>query len=78
MQGELEHSYGSVDRLLHCVPEEIALQETAIPAWEMAGATPDTSSTPIRNVKAVRPRSYLGMFFLNALFLQAEGPDVVP
>jgi selenocysteine lyase/cysteine desulfurase len=78
VQGELERSYGSVDRLLRCTPEEIALQENATPAWEMAGATPWNSSAPIRNVKAGRPRSCLGMFFLNELFLQAEGPDVVP
>jgi selenocysteine lyase/cysteine desulfurase len=78
VQGELERSYGSVDRLLHCAPEEIALQENATPAWEMAGATPGNSSAPTRNVKASRPRSCLGMFFLNELFLQAEGPDVVP
>ena len=77
-QGELERSYGSLDRLLHCAPEEIALQENATPAWEMAGATPGNSSAPIRNVKAGRPRSCLGMFFLNELFLQAEGLDVVP
>ena len=28
--------YGSVARLLHCTPEEIALQENATRAWEMA------------------------------------------
>ncbi len=76
MSGKLERSYGSVDRA-HCAPEEIALQENATPAWEMAGATPGNSSAPIRNVKAGRPRNRLGMFFLNELFLQAEGPDVV-
>jgi hypothetical protein len=60
VEGELERSYGNVDRPLHCAPEEIALQENATPAWEMAGATPGNSSTPIRNVKAVRPRSCFG------------------
>ena len=34
--GELEGLYGSVARLLHCAPEEIALQENATRAWEMA------------------------------------------
>ena len=34
--GELEGLYGSVARLLHCGPEEIALQENATRAWEMA------------------------------------------
>src|SRR5271170_7508882 len=33
---ELEGLYGSVARLLHCSPEEIALQENATRAWEMA------------------------------------------
>jgi selenocysteine lyase/cysteine desulfurase len=33
---ELAGVYGSVARLLHCVPEEIALQENATRAWEMA------------------------------------------
>jgi selenocysteine lyase/cysteine desulfurase len=33
---ELEGVYGSVARLLHCAPEEIALQENATRAWEMA------------------------------------------
>lgn len=33
---ELESLYGSVARLLHCAPEEIALQENATRAWEMA------------------------------------------
>ena len=33
---ELEALYGSVARLLHCAPEEIALQENATRAWEMA------------------------------------------
>jgi cysteine desulfurase / selenocysteine lyase len=33
---ELEGLYGSVARLLHCAPEEIALQENATRAWEMA------------------------------------------
>jgi len=34
--GELEGLYGSLARLLHCAPEEIALQENATRAWEMA------------------------------------------
>jgi cysteine desulfurase / selenocysteine lyase len=34
--GELERLYGSVARLLRCAPEEIALQENATRAWEMA------------------------------------------
>jgi cysteine desulfurase/selenocysteine lyase len=34
--GELEGLYGSLARLLHCQPEEIALQENATRAWEMA------------------------------------------
>jgi cysteine desulfurase/selenocysteine lyase len=33
---ELEGLYGSVARLLHCAPEEIALLENATRAWEMA------------------------------------------
>jgi cysteine desulfurase / selenocysteine lyase len=33
---ELDALYGSVARLLHCAPEEIALQENATRAWEMA------------------------------------------
>ncbi len=33
---ELEGLYGSVARLLHCAPDEIALQENATRAWEMA------------------------------------------
>src|ERR1700678_1370673 len=33
---ELNALYGSVARLLHCTPEEIALQENATRAWEMA------------------------------------------
>jgi cysteine desulfurase / selenocysteine lyase len=33
---ELARVYGSVARLLHCAPEEIALQENATRAWEMA------------------------------------------
>lgn len=33
---ELAGVYGSVARLLHCTPEEIALQENATRAWEMA------------------------------------------
>ena len=33
---ELEALYGSVARLLHCTPGEIALQENATRAWEMA------------------------------------------
>jgi cysteine desulfurase/selenocysteine lyase len=33
---ELEALYGSVARLLHCDPQEIALQENATRAWEMA------------------------------------------
>jgi cysteine desulfurase / selenocysteine lyase len=33
---ELAGVYGSVARLLHCAPEEIALQENATRAWEMA------------------------------------------
>ncbi len=33
---ELDGLYGSVARLLHCAPEEIALQENATRAWEMA------------------------------------------
>ena len=36
VDGELEGLYGSVARLLHCAPEEIALQENATRAWEMA------------------------------------------
>jgi cysteine desulfurase/selenocysteine lyase len=34
--GELEDVYASVARLLHCTAEEIALQENATRAWEMA------------------------------------------
>jgi cysteine desulfurase/selenocysteine lyase len=34
--GELQGLYGSVARLLNCAPEEIALQENATRAWEMA------------------------------------------
>ena len=34
--GELEALYGSVARLLHCAPQEIALLENATRAWEMA------------------------------------------
>jgi cysteine desulfurase / selenocysteine lyase len=34
--GELDGLYGSVARLLHCTPDEIALQENATRAWEMA------------------------------------------
>jgi cysteine desulfurase/selenocysteine lyase len=33
---ELEGLYGSVSRLLHCAPQEIALLENASRAWEMA------------------------------------------
>jgi cysteine desulfurase/selenocysteine lyase len=33
---ELEGVYNSVSRLLHCRPEEIALQESATRAWQMA------------------------------------------
>lgn len=33
---ELDGLYDSVARLLHCAPEEIALQENATRAWEMA------------------------------------------
>src|SRR5271155_5471994 len=33
---ELAGVYGSVARLLHCAPEEVALQENATRAWEMA------------------------------------------
>ncbi len=33
---ELESLYGSLARLLHCAPEEIALQESATRAWDMA------------------------------------------
>ncbi len=33
---ELDGLYGSMARLLHCAPEEIALQENATRAWEMA------------------------------------------
>jgi selenocysteine lyase/cysteine desulfurase len=33
---ELAEVYGRVARLLHCAPEEIALQENATRAWEMA------------------------------------------
>ena len=33
---ELARVYGSLARLLHCSPEEIALQENATRAWEMA------------------------------------------
>jgi cysteine desulfurase/selenocysteine lyase len=33
---ELEGLYGSLARLLHCAPQEIALQENATRAWEMA------------------------------------------
>jgi selenocysteine lyase/cysteine desulfurase len=33
---ELAGVYGSVARLLHCAPDEIALQENATRAWEMA------------------------------------------
>jgi cysteine desulfurase / selenocysteine lyase len=33
---ELEGLYGSVARLLHCAPQEIALLESASRAWEMA------------------------------------------
>ncbi len=33
---ELEGLYGSVARLLHCAPQEIALLENATRAWEMA------------------------------------------
>ena len=47
VQGELERSYGSVDRLLHCAPEEIALQKNATlpgkwpePPRELVGADP--------------------------------------
>lgn len=36
VEGELEQLYGSVARLLHCAPQEIALQENATRAWEMA------------------------------------------
>ncbi len=34
--GELDEVYGSVARLLHCGADEIALQENATRAWEMA------------------------------------------
>jgi cysteine desulfurase / selenocysteine lyase len=34
--GELTAVYGSVGRLLHCAADEIALQENATRAWEMA------------------------------------------
>lgn len=34
--GELEGLYASVARLLHCAPEEVALQESATRAWDMA------------------------------------------
>jgi cysteine desulfurase / selenocysteine lyase len=34
--GELADVYGRVARLLHCAPQEIALQENATRAWEMA------------------------------------------
>jgi selenocysteine lyase/cysteine desulfurase len=33
---ELEGLYGSLARLLHCAPEEIALQENSTRGWEMA------------------------------------------
>ncbi|HET6217492.1 MAG TPA: aminotransferase class V-fold PLP-dependent enzyme, partial [Acidobacteriaceae bacterium] len=33
---ELEGVYGSVARLLHCAPEEVALFENSTRAWEMA------------------------------------------
>jgi cysteine desulfurase/selenocysteine lyase len=33
---EMDALYGSVARLLHCTPQEIALQENATRAWEMA------------------------------------------
>jgi selenocysteine lyase/cysteine desulfurase len=33
---ELAEVYGSLARLLHCAPQEIALQENATRAWEMA------------------------------------------
>jgi cysteine desulfurase/selenocysteine lyase len=36
VRDELQGVYGSVARLLHCAPEEIALQENATRAWEMA------------------------------------------
>jgi cysteine desulfurase/selenocysteine lyase len=36
VRDELEGVYGSVARLLHCAPAEIALQENATRAWEMA------------------------------------------
>ena len=36
VRDELAGVYGSVARLLHCAPEEIALQENATRAWEMA------------------------------------------
>src|ERR1700761_4626030 len=36
VEDELEQVYGSVSRLLHCAPQEIALQENATRAWEMA------------------------------------------
>jgi cysteine desulfurase/selenocysteine lyase len=36
VEDELERLYGSVARLLHCAPQEIALQENATRAWEMA------------------------------------------
>src|ERR1700689_832751 len=36
VEDELERLYGSVARLLHCAPEEIALQENATRSWEMA------------------------------------------
>jgi cysteine desulfurase / selenocysteine lyase len=36
VSGELEAVYRSVARLLHCAPDEIALQENATRAWDMA------------------------------------------
>src|SRR6202020_1578172 len=33
---ELERLYSGVARLLHCAPEEIALQENSTRAWDMA------------------------------------------
>ena len=36
VSSELEGLYGSVARLLGCAPEEVALQENATRAWEMA------------------------------------------
>ncbi len=36
VNAEIEALYGSVARLLHCTPEEIALQENATRGWEMA------------------------------------------